>query len=142
MSYANESAFKVYLLDVGLLGAMCRLPAKVILEGDLLFVEFKGSLTENYVAQSLKAIHGEALYYWKSEKEAEVDFLVEYEGQVLPLEVKAGTSNKKKSLLVYGEKYHPTALYRATLMNLKKDGLIGNYPLYLIGRFPTLNCNS
>lgn len=136
VSYGDHEAFKVYLLDVGLLGAMCRLPARVIVEGDQLFMEFKGSLTENYVAQGLKAAHGGVLHYWTSEREAEVDFLLEYDGEIFPLEVKSGTSTKKKSLLVYYEKYHPLVMSRASLMNLKRDGNVCNYPLYLISRFP------
>ena len=129
----------MYFLDVGLLSAMCRLPARVIVEGDQLFVEFKGSLTENYVAQALKATLGIPLYYWSSEREAEVDFLLEWSGKLFPLEVKSGTSTKKKSLLVYQEKYHPPVLSRSSLMNLKKDGNLCNYPLYLISRFPELH---
>ncbi len=136
VSYGDHEAFKVYLLDVGLLGAMCRLPARVIVEGDQLFVEFKGSLTENYVAQSLKAAHGGVLYYWTSEREAEVDFLLKYDGEIYPLEVKSGNSTKKKSLLVYNAKYHPPLISRVSLMNLKRDGNVCNYPLYLISRFP------
>ncbi len=136
ISYGDHETFKVYLLDVGLLGAMCRLPARVIVDGDQLFVEFKGSLTENYVAQSLKAAHNTTPYYWTSSREAEVDFLLEYDGGIFPLEVKSGTSTKKKSLLVYNEKYHPLFISRTTLMNLKQDGTVCNYPLYFISRFP------
>lgn len=135
-SYGDHETFKVYLLDVGLLGAMCRLPGRVILEGDQLFVEFKGSLTENYVAQGLKTANGGILYYWKSEKDAKVDFLLEHDGEIFPLEVKSGISSKKKSLLVYKEKYQPRLISRASLMNLKQDGNCCNYPLYLIERFP------
>jgi len=134
--YGDHEVFKVYLLDVGLLGAMYRLSGRVILEGNQLFVEFKGSLTENYVAQGLKTANGGALYYWKSEKDAEVDFLLEEDGEIFPLEVKSGISSKKKSLLVYKEKYKPRIISRASLMNLKQDGNCCNYPLYLIGRFP------
>jgi uncharacterized protein len=119
-SYDDGEAFKVYLLDVGLLAAMCRLPARVIVEGDLLFVEFKGTFTENYVAQALKTAYKNSLYYWTSEREAEVDFLLEWQGQLFPLEVKSGTSTKKKSLQVYQDKYHPSVSSRASLMNLKK----------------------
>lgn len=137
VSYGDHETFKVYLLDVGLLGAMCRLSARIIVEGDQLFVEFKGSLTENYVAQALKTAHGDPLYYWTSERDAEVDFLLEYDGKIFPLEVKSGTSTKKKSLLVYKEKYHPPIISRTSLMNLKRDGNVCNYPLYLIGRFPS-----
>lgn len=135
-SYGDHETFKVYLLDLGLLGAMCRLPGRVILEGDQLFVEFKGSLTENYVAQGLKTAKGGVLYYWKSQKDAEVDFLLEDDGEIFPLEVKSGSSSKKKSLLIYKEKYKPRLISRASLMNLKQDGNCCNYPLYLIGRFP------
>lgn len=136
MSYGDHEAFKIYLLDVGLLGAMCRLSPREIVEGNQLFVEFKGSLTENYVAQALKTAHDIPLYYWTSEWEAEVDFLLEHDGKIYPLEVKSGNSKKKKSLLVYNDKYDPPSLSRATLMNLKQDGKICNYPLYFISRFP------
>ncbi len=138
ISYGNHETFKVYLLDVGLLGAMCRLSQRVILEGDQLFIEFKGSLTENYVAQSLKTAHSSPLYYWTSERDAEVDFLLEYDGKIYPLETKSGISTKKKSLQVYNEKYQPDLLSRTSLMNLKKDGNFCNYPLYMISRFPML----
>jgi predicted AAA+ superfamily ATPase len=136
IGYGDSEAFKVYLLDVGLLGAMCRLPARVIVEGDQLFIEFKGSLTENYVAQALTTTFGDPPYYWASKREAEVDFLLESNGDIFPLEVKSGSSAKKKSLLVYQEKYQPKVISRSTLMNLKKDGKVCNYPLYFISRFP------
>lgn len=139
MSYADHEAFKIYLFDVGLLAAMCRLPAHVIVGGDQLFVEFKGLFTENYVAQALTTVFGNSLYYWTSQREAEVDFLLESDGDIFPLEIKSGTSAKKKSLLVYQEKYHPSVISRSTLMNLKKDGKICNYPLYFISRFPMKN---
>ncbi len=135
-SYGDTQAFKVYLLDVGLLGAMCKLPARVLVEGDKMFVEFKGSFTENYVAQSLQTTHESPLYYWASGGDAEVDFLLEKEGHLFPLEVKSGTSTKKKSLLVYQKKYSPSVLSRGSLMNLKKDGILCNYPLYFMDRFP------
>ena len=73
------------------------------------------------------------LYYWTSEGTAEIDFLLETNHEIYPLEVKAGTSQKKKSLLVYEGKYHPSKLISTSLMNLKHDGNIYNYPLYLIG---------
>ena len=103
----------------------------MILEGHMLFTEFKGAFTENYVAQELTALK-KSLYYWTSSGSAEVDFLLETDHEIYPLEVKAGVSSKKKSLLVYGEKYKPPKLARATLMNLKQDGMIYNYPLYLM----------
>jgi uncharacterized protein len=67
-------------------------------------------------------------------KTAEVDSLLEEDHQILPLEVKAGTSQKKKSLNVYGQKYSPPKLIRTTMMNLKHDGNIYNYPLYMVSQ--------
>lgn len=135
-SYADKNAFKIYFLDVGLLGNMSRLPIKAMLEPHQLFAEFKGALTENFVAQELLTHHFNALYYWTSEGIAEIDFILADELDVYPLEVKAGTSAHKKSLLSYNEKYHPKLLLRATLMNLKQDGIVSNYPLYLTERIP------
>lgn len=131
-AYADSDAFKIFLCDIGLLGAQSGLSQRTIIEGNLLFTEFKGALTENYIAQELLASEGRQNYYWTSEGTAEVDFLLEGNHEIFPLEVKAGESQKKKSLLVYGQKYNPSTLYRTTLMNLKSDGNITNYPLYLI----------
>ena len=137
--YVDHNIFKLFLLDVGLLGAQNNLSAKTIIEGDQLFTEYKGSLTENFVAQQLVSEQGYGLYYWTSNGTAEVDFIIEAEQKIYPLEVKAGQSRKKKSLLIYGEKYPNSVLLRINLMNLKHDGNIYNYPLYLVGRVPLLD---
>lgn len=139
-SYADSGAFKLYTLDVGLLSAMSRLIPQTILQGDRLFAEFKGALTENYVAQELTAIHNQNLYYWTSPGTAEVDFLLEFQGKIFPLEVKSGLNRKTRSLRVYDEIYHPETLSRTSSMNLKKDGGISNYPLYSVACFPSLDC--
>lgn len=133
-AFANKNAFKVFLLDVGLLAAMSHIPAKSVIDENALFSEFHGAFTENYIAQELSAKQN-PLFYWTSEGIAEVDFILEHDMHIFPLEVKAGISRKKKSLLVYGEKYHPKTLLRASLMNLKKDGNICNFPLYLISQW-------
>lgn len=135
-AYADSNIFKLFLADVGLLGAQSNLAPQTIIHGNLLFTEFKGALTENYVAQELIAAKRKEPYYWTSEGMAEIDFLIEDQHEIYPLEVKAGENQKKKSLLVYGQKYAPTKLIRTTTMNLKHDGAIYNYPLYLISRFP------
>ncbi len=135
-SYADAQAFKLYSLDVGLLAAMTHLVPQTLLQADKLFTEFKGALTENYVAQELVATHDQALYYWTSPGKAEVDFLLEFKGEIYPLEVKSGLSQKTRSLRVYEEIYHPTTLSRTSIMNFKKDGGISNYPLYSMVRFP------
>ncbi len=131
--YANTHFFKVFLLDIGLLAAMSNLPAKIVVEKTNLFTEFHGAFVENFVAQELVA-QDHALYYWSSEGTAEIDFIIEHELNIFPLEVKAGFNRKKKSLLVYGEKYNPSLLLRGSLMNLEKNGKMANFPLYLIGR--------
>lgn len=133
-AYADNNIFKIFLVDVGLLGAQSNLPPQTLIDGDLLFTEFKGALTENYVAQELIATKQIKPYYWTSEGIAEIDFLIEEDHEIYPLEVKAGASQKKKSLLVYNQKYAPSKLIRATPMNVKHDGNVYNYPLYLISR--------
>jgi len=134
-AYVNNNIFKIFLIDVGLLGAQSNLSFKTIIDGNLLFTEFKGALTENFIAQELITSKQQKLYYWTSEGTAEIDFLIETDHEICPLEVKAGISRKKKSLLVYGNKYGPSKLIRTTLMNLKHDGNIYNFPLYLISSF-------
>jgi predicted AAA+ superfamily ATPase len=136
-AYADPHIFKIYSVDVGLLGAMSQLSATAILQENELFREFRGALAENYVAQELA--HSQfSLHYWTSEGKAEVDYIIEYNDQILPLEVKSGESLKKKSLKTYGEKYQPPLLIRTSAMNLKKDGNILNCPLYLIGELRNL----
>lgn len=130
-AYADFNAFKIYLVDVGLLGAMSHLSAKTLLHANDLFQEFRGSIAENYIAQELIHSHYQ-LFYWASEGQAELDFVIEQDDLIYPLEVKSGNSTKKKSLRVYGDAFHPKALIRTSAMNLKKDGDIFNCPLYLI----------
>lgn len=138
-TYADDNIFKIFLADVGLLGAQSHLAPQTLLEGDLLFTEFKGALTENYVIQEWIAAKNKKPYYWTSEGTAEIDLLIEEDHAIYPLEVKAGGSQKKKSLLVYNQKYAPGKLFRTTTMNLKHDGDIYNFPLYMIARIPVEN---
>lgn len=133
-AYADNNIFKIFLSDVGLLGAQSNLSAHAVINGDLLFTEFKGALTENYVVQEMIASRQKKPYYWTSEGMAEIDFLIEEDHAIYPVEVKAGANLKKKSLQVYDQKYTPDKLIRTTSMNLKCDGKIYNYPLYMISR--------
>ncbi len=134
-AYADGRAFKVYMNDVGLLGAMLRVPPEILLRGHRLFDEFSGAFTENYVAQQLYPRTRE-LYYWTSGASAEVDFILQHGNEVLPLEVKAGINVKSQSLKLYGTRYQPGALSRATARGARTDGAIDNYPLYMVGVFP------
>ncbi|MFO1257757.1 MAG: DUF4143 domain-containing protein [Gammaproteobacteria bacterium] len=139
-SYSNKKSFKAFLLDVGLLSTLTQLSSKTILQGHELFTEFKGALTENFVAQELVA-HDHKLYYWSSTGEAEVDFVIAYEDDIYPLEVKSGIKMKQKSLNEYNRKFSPTLLSRTSPLNLEKQNNFANYPLYLVGSFPTLSRN-
>jgi len=130
--FSDRSCFKVYTLDVGLLGAMARIPAEILTMQNDLFTAYNGAFVENYAAQQLTAAE-ETLFYWKSDSyKAEVDFLYEDPKSVYPLEVKAGINPKSKSLISYDKKFSPSLLLRSTLLNLKINGKILNIPLYAI----------
>ncbi len=135
-AYGDNSAFKLYMNDVGLLGALSNLESRTVIQGNALFTEFKGALTENFVAANLAALEDDKLYYWTSGNTAEVDFITHYAGKLYPLEVKSGTSSKKKSLYIYDERNHPELLHRTSPMNLKRDDRMCNYPLYLMEHYP------
>jgi predicted AAA+ superfamily ATPase len=112
---------------------MAHLSPKTIIYGDSLFTEFKGALTENFVAQELMAHLGQSLFYWKSASEAEVDFLIEHEGTVIPLEVKSGISVHSKSLKEYQKRFHPHWSVRVSPLNLQRQKELINCPLYFLG---------
>ncbi|MFQ6678377.1 MAG: ATP-binding protein [Fidelibacterota bacterium] len=133
IGYANQHIYKVFALDVGLLGALSNLPLNKIVEGDRLFTEFKGAFIENYIAQQLVAHYNFDLFYWTSKGQAEVDFILPMEN-ITPLEVKAGINPKSKSLKVYQQKYSPKITLRSTLLNLKQEQQIINIPLYAISQ--------
>lgn len=122
--------FKMILLDVGLLGAMSLIPTQVILKETDSLKTFKGFFTESFIGQELKAHGVKNLYYWKSEYEAEVDYLIERSGEIYPVEVKSGESGKLKSLNIYARKYSPKYKVRISSKNyFCRDDFI-NLPLY------------
>ncbi len=141
-TYAEKNSFKLYVHDVGLLGALAKTPPDILAHNDRLFTEYKGAFAENYVVQQLTSHKEAELYYWKSDGLAEVDFICEEGRHVFPLEAKAGINPHSKSLAFYAEKYDPPILSRATLLNLKHDGNIVNYPLYAVSLFPGLFLSS
>ena len=131
--YADRRSFKVYALDVGLLGALAGTAPQLLVHGDRLFAEYRGALVENYVAQQLTAARAGDLHYWRSSGgKAEVDFLLERGGEVLPLEVKAGVNPRSKSLRSFDSQFAPPLLVRSTLLNLKRDARVLNIPLYAL----------
>jgi hypothetical protein len=138
--YCNRRLFKLFALDVGLLGAVANLSADVVVQGNAVFEEFKGALAEQYVAQQLMAAETagdpRSLFYWRNEKTGtEVDFLIENEA-IVPLEVKSGVNARSKSLVSYGRQFSPPQVARASLLNLKGDGDMINIPLYLLPALP------
>jgi uncharacterized protein len=137
-AYREGNVFKIYALDVGLLGAMAALDPSVTIRGDKVFREFEGAFVENFVATQLTASHDLKLYYWQSAGTAEVDFICQWGNKIIPLEVKAGINPKSKSLLSFDEKYNPPVLARTTLLNLIKEERLINIPLYAVSRFPEI----
>ncbi|MDL2256745.1 ATP-binding protein [Bacteroidales bacterium OttesenSCG-928-I14] len=135
-AYEDNSAFKLYIVDIGLLGAMGDIDAKTLLEGNVIFEEFKGSMTEQYVLQQLISGFGMSVYYWSAEGGiAEVDYLIQYEGQIIPVEVKAEENLKAKSLKSYCEKYHPELAIRSSMSDYREEDWLVNVPLYVIGEY-------
>jgi predicted AAA+ superfamily ATPase len=131
---AHEDAgiFKLYSNDVGLLATQMNIPSSQILSPDAVLGEFSGAIAECFVAQELSSLGFRSLYYWCSQGSAEVDFILEYEEAVAPLEVKAGHNVKSKSLTAYVERYHPKQAFRTSLKNIDRSGEIFNCPLYAL----------
>ncbi|WP_316749944.1 DUF4143 domain-containing protein [Pedobacter gandavensis] len=132
-AYEDHSAFKLFLLDVGLLAAMGDIDVKTLLEGNAIFEEFKGALTEQYVLQQLKTNKEITVYYWSAENAtAEIDFLVQHGGNVIPIEVKAEENLRAKSLRNFTEKYNPRLAIRTSMSDFRKEDWLTNLPLYAI----------
>jgi predicted AAA+ superfamily ATPase len=137
-AYADPAYFKMYLSDIGLLRRMANLPSAAILGDSPLYSEFKGALVENFVLTEIVTLHDTVPYYWKSKNTAEVDFLMQIGGTIVPMEVKASQNVKSRSLGVYREKYQPEIAIRTSLRNLRRDGALLNIPLYLLWNVDTL----
>ncbi len=137
-AYNDLSAFKIYMNDVGLLRRMSNLDSKIILEGNKLFEEFKGSFTENYVANMLTYVLGEAPNYYTFDRN-KIDFVIQKNNKIIPIEVKSDKSTNHNSLTKYNMKNDNEISFRFSLNNLSKDGKIINVPLYFIEYINYLN---
>ena len=133
-AYKKDNAFKLYLNDVGLLGRKFDLDAATVLMGDNLFTEFKGVMAENYVLQALVRQYGSQHYYWTSGNTAEVEFLLQDAGKIIPIEVKADKNVTAKSLAYYRKQYLPKLSIRLSALNMRKDDDLLNLPLYLVDK--------
>ncbi len=137
-AYTKENIFKLYLFDVGMLGALSDLPPKTILDYD--YGTYKGFFAENFVAQEFKTAGVDSLYSW-NEKTAEMEFLREVDGKIIPVEIKSGWRTQTKSLKVFLERYHPpyAAVMSAHPLKINPSSRIHRYPLYLASCFPRLS---
>ena len=132
-AYEDLKAFKLFVVDVGLLGCMAGLRQRTLLDGNALFVEFKGALTEQYVCQQLKTIEDLEVYYYTNDRgSCEVDFVVDTGEQIVPVEVKAEVNLRAKSLKTYQEKFSPEVSIRTSMSDYKKEEWLVNLPLYAI----------
>ena len=137
--YVIDTAFKLFLNDVGLLAAMSDLDARTLLEGSQIFEEYKGSLTEQYVLTQLVSELSLVPFYYSEERAtAEIDFLVQLAGQVVPIEVKAAENLHSKSLKVYADKYKPKYVIRTSLSDFREEDWLTNIPLYAISCLKTI----
>lgn len=132
-AYEDMNAFKLFIVDVGLLAAMGDIDARTIIDGNAIFEEFKGALTEQYVLQQLITIPDIAIYYWSAEKSnAEVDFVIQFNGQIVPIEVKASENLQAKSLKSFCQRYEMNNAVRTSMTDFKKEEWMTNLPLYAI----------
>lgn len=132
-AYEDLRAFKLFFLDVGLLGCLVGLNQQSLLDGNDLFKEFKEALTEQYVCQQLKTMENVNVYYYTNDRgSCEIDFVLDIQNKVIPVEVKAETNLKAKSLKVYKEKYNPDLSLRISMSDYKKEDWLINLPLYSI----------
>ena len=132
-AYEDFNSFKLFVLDVGLLGAMTDLQADTIIDGNRIFEEFKGAIAEQYVLQQFKTIKDLPVYYWSNEtSRAEIDFVIQIKSDVVPVEVKAERNLQAKSLKVYMEKFKPNYAIRTSMADYKKTDNLIDLPLYTI----------
>jgi predicted AAA+ superfamily ATPase len=130
-AYDDLGAFKMYLCDVGLLRRLAGLMPTALMEGNRLFVEFKGALSENFVLQSLLSQFEAVPRYWRSERLAEVDFLFQWQNTLLPVEVKWDENVRSRSLTFFRNQFHPPLSIRYSMKNLEYNHGLLNIPLFM-----------
>ena len=138
-AYEDIAAFKLFMVDVGLLTAMGDIDEKTLLEGNVIFSEFKGALSEQYVFQQVRSADEYVINYWSADRStAEVDFVIQYEGLAIPIEVKAEENLQSKSLKVYREKFRPVVALRTSMSDFREQDWLTNLPLYGISELKRL----
>ena len=141
IAYMEMNAFKIYMLDVGLLAAKGNLDARTLLEGNKIFEEFKGALTEQFVAQQLVASKNELYYYSKENSSGELDFILQQAQYIIPIEVKAEENLQAKSLRAYCDKYKPAIAIRSSMSNYREQDWMTNVPLYALDSYLISVCD-
>lgn len=137
-SYSDETSFKLYMADVGILRKLSKLPYEVVLDATPTYQEFKGSMTENYVLCELLKSVDDTAYYWSSGNTAEVDFIIQCGAEIVPIEVKSECNVKARSLAEYRKKYMPKYAVKTSMRNEATGEEVLNIPLYLISRMQYL----
>lgn len=138
-AYQDFNSFKLFILDTGLLGTMTGINEKTLLEGNSIFTEFKGALTEQFVLQQLKSMKDISIFYWSAEKStAEIDFIIQNENKIIPIEVKAEENLQAKSLKTFYEKYNNSNCIRTSMSDYREQGWLKNIPLYYINELLNL----
>jgi len=141
-AYEDISAFKLYTVDTGLMAAMGNINAKTLLEGNVIFEEFKGALTEQYVLQQMKTLSGVPVHYWSSpQSSGELDFIIQCGDNIIPLEVKAEENLQAKSLKSFYQKYPDTLPVRTSMSDFRKKDWMVNLPLYAVHLLPEIMGN-
>jgi len=135
IAYMEMNSFKMFMSDVGLLGAKANIHAKVLLDGCRIFEEFKGALTEQFVAQQLKASDRELYYYSTENSTGEIDFVIQQEMKCIPIEVKAEENLRAKSLHAFVGKYEPEIAVRSSMSNYREQDWMVNVPLYVLAQY-------
>lgn len=133
-SYADDTSFKLYMSDVGILRKLSKLPYEVVLDATPTYKEFKGSMTENYVLCELLKSVDDTAYYWSSGNTAEVDFIIQSGTEIVPIEVKSERNVKARSLAEYRKKYTPKYSVKTSMKHETDGEKVLNIPLYLISR--------
>lgn len=134
-AYKILNIYKIYMLDIGLLGAQANIEPATLLHRNNAFKDYMGAFSEQYVSQELTALNKDLYYYSNKTSTAEIDFLLQSKNNVVPLEVKSTINLKAKSLKVYCEKFNPDLCLRASLENFKKEEWLTNIPLYALSSY-------
>jgi predicted AAA+ superfamily ATPase len=134
----DRNAFKLYMLDVGLLSTFSNLDVRSLLEGNQILEEFKGALTEQYVFQEITSGPIKDLFYWSADRGiADLDFICQNHNRIVPIEVKASANLHSKNLKSYLERFQPEKSVRTSMADFREEGWLINIPLYAIGMLPT-----